>query len=245
MSIVALKRKVNAKKNISNRQILNVAVPTTQPGPNAKRGLVARTNSSVINRNNRVEARSLQPHLQNTTTIKTVTENPAHQSVFSINGKRRIKGAVEDTNLAYNGKDEGCCSDGHDTIKPSVLSTKGMIQSRKYRNNNCCNKSCTDKQGEKKSLKNIENMTQSSSNVILNNKHKNELCQLDVICSSEDIPSEYNCFGNCEKAVTRINNSVNGYKIGLGVASSHSDYILNKKLYNERLISQTDKNFSC
>ena len=245
MSIVALKRKVNAKKNISNRQILSMAVPTTQPGPNAKRGLVARTNGSVINSNNRVRARSLQPHLQNTTTTKTVSQDSSHESGFSINGKRRIKGAVEDTNLAYNGKDEGCCSDGHDTIKPSVLSTKGMIESRKYRNENCCKKSCTDKQGEKKALKNIENMTQSSSNVILNNKQKNELCQLDVICSSDDIPTEYNCFGNCDKSVMRINNSVNGYKIGLGVASSQSDYILSKKLYNERQISQTDKNFSC
>ena len=72
MSIVALKRKINAKNNISKR------------------------------------------------------------SGFYLNGTKNVNGIMQQD------KKPGCCSDDGTTIKKTVTGTKGMLASKKYRNENCC-----------------------------------------------------------------------------------------------------------
>ena len=69
MSIVALKRKINAKKNISNTPITGLKVYNSAPGVNSKRGLVTRANGTVVNRNRRVQGRTYQAQEPNPYTI--------------------------------------------------------------------------------------------------------------------------------------------------------------------------------
>ena len=196
MSIAALKNKVKAKTNISNRQINSFKVYNTVPGVNSKRGLVARTSGTVVNRNNRVQARSYHAHAPNPTSIIVSSDASSVSGPigFSLNGTKNIKGTVQqDTNLAYQSLNNhqrsivssesinesgkfGCCSDNGTTIKKSVMGTKGMLDSKKYRNNNCCVKSQDEKLCDKQSIKNIEALTKSASEVTTNRKHKNEIC---------------------------------------------------------------------
>ena len=143
MSIVALKRKINAKKNISNTPITGLKVYNSAPGVNAKRGLVTRANGTVVNRNRRVLGRTYQAQEPNPYTIIVSSDTPSANNPvgFSINGTKNIKANVRsDSNLAYQYETPGCCSDNGTTIKRSVLGTKGMIDSKKYRNSNCCQK---------------------------------------------------------------------------------------------------------
>ena len=250
MSIVALKRKINAKKNISNRQINSFKVYDSSPGVNSKRGLVARTGGTVVNRNNRVEARSYHAHMSNPTSIKTVENVNVKQTVgFSINGTKNIRGTVErDSNLAYQFEKPGCCSDDGTTIKRSVTSTKGMLYTKKYRNNKCCQKSEKDKLCEKKSLKDIEKQTTSASDVIADRKHKNEICaNVNPLCIvSSDSPSQKCCQCTDEEKAQRpswCRKAANSVHInhGNGTAQSSSDYILQKKARNQHKISNTNK----
>jgi len=57
---------------------------------------------------------------------------------FALNGTRRITGVVGQTNLAPNGSTKNnynpCCTTSVDTIKRSVMNTKGMLS---VRYNNC------------------------------------------------------------------------------------------------------------
>ena len=89
MSIVALKRKVNARSNISKRQITSIAVPSSQPGPNAKRGLVARTSGTVVN-NHKKDIKSYNKRMENPVNVVNISVNNSHESGFSINGKKNI-----------------------------------------------------------------------------------------------------------------------------------------------------------
>ena len=145
MSIVALKRKTRAKFNISNASHTLVA-PISNPGKNAKRGLVARTNGSVVNRNRRVAARTQHPMEPNDAVIIQDGGDGDYMSGFYLNGTQRIKASqAKDTNLMKQGT-VSCCSDDSSTVKPSVLSTKGMLQSRQFRfkNNNPESECCED-----------------------------------------------------------------------------------------------------
>ena len=233
MSIVALKRKTNAKRNISNTPITNFKVYDSSPGVNSKRGLVARTGGTVVNRN-RVEARSVHSHMLNPTSVKTVNNVNTNEPVgFSLNGTKNIRGTVQkDSNLAYQYEKPGCCSDDGTVIKRSVVSSKGMIDSKKYRNNNCCQKSDQDKICEKKSFKNIEAQTKSASDIIANRKQENEICaNINPICVvSSDTPRL--CVPECHKQI-HINH-------GGGTVQSSSDYILQKKARTQHKISYTD-----
>ena len=123
---------------------------------NAKRGLVARTSGTVVNRN-RVEARSVHKHMLNPSSVKTVNNVNLNQPVgFSVNGTKNIRGTVQkDSNLAYQYEKPGCCSDDGTVIKRSVVTSKGMIESKKYRNSNCCQKSEQEKICEKNLLKTL------------------------------------------------------------------------------------------
>ena len=145
MSIVALKRKTRAKFNISNASHTLIA-PISNPGKNAKRGLVARTNGSVVNRNRRVAARTQHPMEPNDAVIIQDGGDGDYMSGFYLNGTQRIKASqAKDTNLMKQGT-VSCCSDDSSTVKPSVLSTKGMLQSRqiRFKNNNPESECCED-----------------------------------------------------------------------------------------------------
>ena len=235
MSIVALKRKINAQKNISNRPINSFKVYDSSPGVNSKRGLVARTSGTVVNRNSRVQGKSYHPHMPNPSTLIVSSDTVSNNYVgFSLNGTKNIRGTVQqDSNLAYQFEKPGCCSDDGTTVKRSVMGTKGMLDSKKYRNENCCQKSEKDKLCEKKSLKDIEKQTRSASDVIADRKHKNEICaNVNPLCVvSSDTPET--CNSKCNKPI-HINH-------GHGTAQSSSDYILQKKAKNQHKISNTNK----
>lgn len=59
---------------------------------------------------------------------------------FALNGTRRISGVVGETNLASTGANKGlythCCTNDTNSIKRSVMNTKGMLS---VRYNNCSN----------------------------------------------------------------------------------------------------------
>ena len=77
--------------------------------------------------------------MENPVNVVNISVKTVHESGFSINGKKNISGNVQkDKNMAYHGNNIGCCSDTSDRVKPSVLSSKGMIQTKKYRTENCC-----------------------------------------------------------------------------------------------------------
>ena len=180
MSIVALKRKINAKNNISKR------------------------------------------------------------SGFYLNGTKNVNGIVQ------KDKKPGCCSDDGTSIKRSVTGTKGMLDSKKYRNENCCLPSEEEKMCDKKAFKHIEKMNTSASHVTENKKRKNEICA-NLICVSPSNPPSQNCC-QCtddEKAMrpswcrhasksVHINHSNK-------TAMSSSDYLLHRKLRNQVKITTTDQ----
>ena len=237
---------VKAKTNISKRQITSFKVYDSSPGVNSKRGLVARTSGTVVNRNNRVQARSYHAHAPNPTTIIISSDVSLSKPVgFSLNGTKNIKGTVQqDTNLAYQSSNKnsckiitssdtcynsghfGCCSDSGTSIKKSVVGSKGMLDSKKYRNSNCCVKSQNEKLCDKQSIKNIEALTKSASEVTTNRKHKNEICaNVNPLCiESSDTPK--NCVSGCHKQI-HINH-------GHGIVQSSSDYIVQRKSKNQR-----------
>ena len=225
MSLVALKRKVNAKKNISNSRISRKSVPASQPGVNAKRGLVARATGSVTNRRTTVTSKVYKPRMVNEmVTVQSAGTNSG-ESGFSLNGKLRINNTIEDTNLANLNNKLGCCSDDNSSIKRTVSGTKGMLQSRKFRNNNCCTKSDKEKLDEKKSVNHIKRSHQTASDIIRRKKYNNEICNLKLICDdtnnsspSQTIPYDKDC---CK--YLPINHPV-------GVAVSQSDYITMKNM---------------
>ena len=225
MSIVALKRKTRAKYNSANRQITKVSVPNRQPGPNAKRGLVARTNGSVVNRNHRVSSRTQHPALSNTEIIIDHGE-PNRSSGFYLNGTRRIKAAqAEDTNLMKQGTDS-CCSEDITSVKRSVLTTKGMLQSRKlrFKNNNPDSNCCKDIVNS-----HIEKHTTTASEVVERRKLAAQNCPDDddqlifcKPCEKKQTAGEAKCTPGC-KNPPPISHDV-------CVASSQSDYLMRKKM---------------
>ena len=230
MSIVALKRKINAKKNISKTPISSFKVYDSSPGVNSKRGLVARTSGTVVNRNSRVQGRSYHPHMPNPSSIKTATNvNVSQQVGFSLNGTKNVRGTVQrDSNLAYQFEKPGCCSDDGTTIKKTVTGTKGMLDSKKYRNENCCPKTHKEKVCEKKSLKQLEKQTKTASENIADRKHRNENC-ICIVSSDQPKP----CNPKCHKQI-HINH-------GQGTVQSSSDYILQKKARTQYKINKTDE----
>lgn len=165
MSIVALKRKINAKNNISKR------------------------------------------------------------SGFYLNGTKNVNGIVQ------KDKKPGCCSDDGTSFKRSVTGTKGMLDSKKYRNENCCLPSKQQKMCDKKAFKHIEKMNTSASHVTENKKRKNEICA-NLICTSPSNPPSHNCCADAKSV--HINHSNN-------TAMSSSDYLLHRKLKNQVKITTTDQ----
>ena len=245
MSIVALKRKINAKKNISNKPITSFKVYDSSPGVNSKRGLVARTGGTVVNRNNKVEARSVQVHMLNPSSVKTVNNvNPKQPVGFSINGTKNIRGTVQkDSNLAYHFEKPGCCSDDGTIIKKTVTGTKGMLDSKKYRNENCCPKSEEEKICEKKSLKHLEKQTKSASDNITDKKLNNENC---ICIVSSNTGSQQCCQCTDEEKALRPSWCRQASKTvhinhGHGTVQSSSDYILQKKARTQYKINKTEE----
>ena len=231
MSIVALKRKVNARSNISKRQITSIAVPSSQPGPNVKRGLVARTSGTVVN-NHKKDIKSYNKRMENPVNVVNISVNNSHESGFSINGKKNINGNVQkDKNMAYHGNNISCCSDTGDRVKPSVLSSKGMIQTKKYRTENCCRVSDSEKYKQKQSVKKIENMSQSSRDVILRKKQSNVKCDLEL-CGTSPYSQEKTCSLDCKKAINKVNK--------LPVAVSHEEYTVQQQSITKFHINQTE-----
>ena len=95
MSIVALKRKINAKNNISNRKISSFTVHTSQPGVNAKRGLVSRSTGSVVNRRKKIQNKSFHSQMANPTETVNVTPDTDKRSGFYLNGTKNINGILQ------------------------------------------------------------------------------------------------------------------------------------------------------
>lgn len=227
MSIVALKRKTRAKYNSANRQITKITVPDRQPGPNAKRGLVARTNGSVVNRNYCVASRTQHQALSNPKTLYDYGDpNPDKVSGFYLNGTRRIKAAqAEDTNLMKQGTDS-CCSEDITSVKRSVLTTKGMLQSRnlRFKNNNPDSSCCKDIVNS-----HIEKHTTKSSEFIERRKLAAQNCPDDdgklifcKPCEKKQTHGEAKCKPGC--------NNPPPISHDVCVASSQSDYLMRKKM---------------
>ena len=224
MSIVALKRKTRAKYNSANRQITKVIVSDRQPGPNAKRGLLARTNGTVVNRNYRVASRTQHRALSNPQTLYDYGE-PDESSGFYLNGTRRVKAAqAKDTNLMKQGTDS-CCSQNTNTVQRSVLSSKGMLETRKmrFKDQNPDTECCKDIVNT-----HVEKYTTKSSEVVERRKLAAQSCPDDgklIFCKScekKQTPGEAKCTPGC-KNPPPISHDV-------CVASSQSDYLMKKKM---------------
>ena len=156
---------------------------------------------------------------------------------FSLYGKKNISGTVSsDSNLANQHNRIGCCSDNGTHVKKSVTGTKGMLQSKKYRNDNCCPKTENQKLCDKKSFKKVETISRSASEVTTNIKNRNEICA-KMICTTHTVPISKSCVAGCDKHL-HINH-------GNGITSSSSDYIELKKARNEVAISKDESTLSC
>jgi len=231
MSIVALKRKINAKNNISNRKISSFTVHTSQPGVNAKRGLVSRSTGSVVNRRKKIQNKSFHSQMANPTETVNVTPDTDKRSGFYLNGTKNINGIVQ------KDKKPGCCSDDGSSVKRTVSGTKGMLDSRKYRNGNCCFPSNEEKMCDKKAFKHIEKMKATASDVTANKKRQTEICVNPVICPGDSPTTDstiYCCSGAKSIHINHSNKT----------AISSSDYLLKKKSRNQVKITSTDQSIS-
>ena len=222
MSIVALKRKTRAKFNISNANHTLIA-PISNPGKNAKRGLVSRTNGSVVNRNSRVAARTQHPMGPNDAVIIQDGGDVDFVGGFYLNGTHRIKAAqAKDTNLMKQGTDS-CCSDDSSIVKRSVLTTKGMLQTRQFRfkDNNPNSECCEDIVNT-----HIEKHTMKSSEVVERRKLAAQNCPDHdgklIFCKPCKKSHDPKCTPGC-KNQPPISHDV-------CVASSQSDYLMRKKM---------------
>jgi len=223
MSIVALKRKTAAKFNSANRSFATSIVSLHQPGPNAKRGLVAYSNSSVVNRKKHTEARTIHKHMENPQKVVN-HENVNQTSGFSLNGKNYNKSSLpKDTNLMKQTTDN-CCSEINKSVKQSVLTTKGMLDTRnlRFKKNNPDSKCCKNIVNT-----NIEKHTTPSSEVIDRRKIDAKSC---VVCDYE-CPKPHNpeCKPGC-KNPPPVSHEV-------CVAIPQSDYLTRLKAKNEAALN--------
>ena len=157
---------------------------------------------------------------------------------FALNGTRRISGVVGNTNLASNGADKGiyipCCTNDSNTIKRSVMNTKGMLS---VRYNNCpgnCQKPIVQ-ETVKTQQEHIEKLHVRCSNIdkiVLQTKCGNTYLDEDV----------YKCHNNCGNKYIGGKNVFKGaYTKNPPGAISQSDYINGKYLNKNAFLLPNSK----